>query len=123
MDNYFSSIKLFKYLHKKKIGACGTVRKNSANFPHILKIDRKLDWDTLSGVVVDMCWPFCGWIMAQPCETSTNAVKVRAVFGTASKKSLPISIVIDNYNHFMDGVDIADQLREYYGTQLLVRRT
>lgn len=53
MDNYFSSIKLFKYLRKKKIGACGTVRKNSANFPYILKIDRKLDWDTLSRVVVD----------------------------------------------------------------------
>jgi hypothetical protein len=53
MDNYFSSIKLFKYLREKKIGACGTVRKNSANFPQILKVDRKLDWDTLSGVVVD----------------------------------------------------------------------
>ncbi|CAB4425429.1 unnamed protein product [Rhizophagus irregularis] len=37
----------------EKIGACGTVYKNSANFPHILKIDRKLDWNTLSVVVVD----------------------------------------------------------------------
>ncbi|CAB4384243.1 unnamed protein product [Rhizophagus irregularis] len=26
--------------------------------------------------------------------------------------------MIDNYNYFMDGVDIANQLREYYGTQL-----
>ncbi|EXX68206.1 hypothetical protein RirG_107200 [Rhizophagus irregularis DAOM 197198w] len=32
---------------------CGTVRKNSANFPQILKVDKKLEWDTLSGVVVD----------------------------------------------------------------------
>jgi hypothetical protein len=53
MDNYFSSIKLFKYLREKKIGACGTVRTNSANFPQILKTNKKLDWDTLSGVVVD----------------------------------------------------------------------
>ncbi len=53
MDNYFSSIKLFKYLCEKKIGACETVRKNSAKFPQILKVDKKLDWDTLSGVVVD----------------------------------------------------------------------
>ncbi|GET54863.1 hypothetical protein RIR_jg9766.t1 [Rhizophagus irregularis DAOM 181602=DAOM 197198] len=53
MDNYFSSIKLFKYLCKKKIETCKTVRKNSANFSHIFKINRKLDWDTLSGVVVD----------------------------------------------------------------------
>lgn len=147
MDNYFSSIKLFKYLREKKIGACGTVRKNSANFPHILKIDRKLDWDTLSGVVVDnvlaILWMDNGpvtmlstihqidngnenrieSIRRRPRETSTNAVKVRAVFGTASKKSLPIPVVIDDYNHFMGGVDFADQLRGYYGTQLPVRRT
>lgn len=53
MDNYFTSIKLFQYLREKNIGACGTVRKNSANFPQILKVDKKLDWDTLSGVVVE----------------------------------------------------------------------
>ena len=53
MDNYFTSIKLFKYLCEKKFGACGTVRKNSANFPQILKVDRKLDWDTLSDVIVN----------------------------------------------------------------------
>jgi len=43
IDNYFSSIKLFKYLHEKKIGACGTVCKNSAKFLQILKVDKKLD--------------------------------------------------------------------------------
>jgi len=53
MDNYFTSIKLFKYLRERKIGAYGTVRKNSANFSQIFKVDKKLDWDTLSGVVVD----------------------------------------------------------------------
>jgi hypothetical protein len=146
MDNYFSSIKLFKYLREKKIGACGTVRKNSANFPQILKVDKKLEWDTLSGVVVDdvlaVLWMDNGpvtmlsiihqingdenrieRIRRRPRETSTNATKVRAIFGNASKKSLPIPIVIDDYNHFMGGVDIADQLRGYYNTQLSVRRT
>lgn len=146
MDNYFSSIKLFNYLREKKIGACGTVRKNSANFPQILKVDKKLEWDTLSGVVVNdvlaILWMDNGPVTMlstihqingnenriermrrRPRETSTNAAKVRAVFGNASKKSLPIPIVIDDYNHFMGGVDIADQLRGYYNTQLPVRRT
>ncbi|CAB5337296.1 unnamed protein product [Rhizophagus irregularis] len=110
--------------------------------PDLSKVDRKLDWDTLSGVVVDnvlaILWMDNGpvtmlstihqidngnenrieRIRHRPRETSTNAVKVRAVFGTASKKSLPIPVVIDDYNHFMGGVDIADQLRGYYGTQL-----
>jgi len=53
MDNFFSSISLFKYLRENKIGACGTVRTNSANFPQILKVKKKLDWDILSGVVVN----------------------------------------------------------------------
>lgn len=146
MDNYFSSIRLFKYLREKNIGACGTVRKNSANFPQILKTDKKLEWDTLSGVVVDdvlaILWMDNGpvtmlstihqingdenrieRIRRQSRETSTNANKVRAIFGSLSKKSLPIPIVIDDYNHFMGGVDIADQLRGYYSTQLSVRRT
>jgi len=62
-------------------------------------------------------------IRRRPRETSTNANKVQTVFGSLSKKSLPIPIVIDDYNHFMGGVDIADQLRGYYSTQLSVRRT
>ncbi|PKK63443.1 hypothetical protein RhiirC2_667211, partial [Rhizophagus irregularis] len=45
------------------------------------------------------------------------------IFGTLSKKTLPISIIIDDYNHFMGGVNIADQLRGYYRIQLPVQRT
>ena len=62
-------------------------------------------------------------VWCQPRETSANATKVREVFGTTSKKSLPIPIIIDNYDHFMGGMDIADQLHGYYATQLAVRRT
>src|SRR6266542_1187806 len=53
MDNYFSNISLFKYLRDNKIKACGTVQTNSANFPQILKVKKKLDCDTLSEVVVN----------------------------------------------------------------------
>ena len=53
MDNYFSSISLFKYLRDNKIGACETVQTNSANFPQILKVKKKLDWNTFSEVVVN----------------------------------------------------------------------
>ena len=53
MDNYFSNINLFNFLQNKKIGVCGTTCTNSTKFPKILKIKKKLDWDILSGVVVD----------------------------------------------------------------------
>lgn len=55
MDNYFSNVRLFKFLCGLNIGACGTVRINSADFPEPLKVSKseKLDWNKLSGVVVN----------------------------------------------------------------------
>jgi hypothetical protein len=42
---------------------------------------------------------------------------VQKVFGSKAQKDLAIPIFINDYNHFMGGVDIADQLRAYYSTQ------
>lgn len=42
---------------------------------------------------------------------------MRKVFGEEKRKDLAIPTFIDDYNHFMGGVDIADQLRTYYSTQ------
>ena len=53
MNNYFSSISLFKYLCENKIEAYETVQTNSTNFFQILKVNKKLDWNTLSEVVVN----------------------------------------------------------------------
>ena len=59
----------------------------------------------------------------RPRKTSTNANKVRQVFGNMSRKALPIPQVINDYNNYMGGVDLADQLRGYYNCQLTARRT
>ena len=47
----------------------------------------------------------------RPTETSTNARIVRPVFGDAIRKKLWIPTVIDEYNHNMNGIDQANQLR------------
>jgi hypothetical protein len=147
MDNLFSSIPLFQYLRTKGIGACGTTRTNSARFPKVLNIgkDAKLDWNTRSGVVVDdvlaMLWidnrpvtmlttihELIGddWDIMRdrrrPRETCINAVNVQATFGNNPRKILPIPRIIDDYNHHMGGVDIADQQRGYYSSQLITHR-
>ena len=51
MDNFFTSIPLFRYLCSRGIGACGTVRTNFAMFPKELKIQniKSLEWDALLG--------------------------------------------------------------------------
>jgi Transposase IS4 len=148
MDNYFSNIPLFKYMRDNGIGACGTVRTNSAKFPKELKVGKtlSLDWNTLCGKVIDnvlaTLWIDNGpvtmlttihkiggdeWKIIRnrrrPRETSSNSNTVRQVFGNAPRKELAIPKVIDDYNHYMGGVDIADQLRGYYNCQLTVRRT
>ena len=53
----------------------------------------------------------------RPAKTSTNARTSRAPFGDLTVKKLPIPDFIDLYNHFMNGVDVTDQLRCYYDTQ------
>jgi hypothetical protein len=150
MDNYFSSINLFSYLRSQEYGACGTVRTNTANFPFILREQkeerRTLQWDYLKGVVVNnvlsLLWIDNGPVTMittihkidgvenriernrrKPRETSANASKLKTVFGNQTRKVLPIPRVVDDYNHYMGGVDIADQLRSYYSTQLKVFRT
>jgi hypothetical protein len=59
----------------------------------------------------------------RPQLTSTNGPLVRKVFGNESRKNLPIPVFIDDYNHFMGGVDIADQFRAYYSTQRISFRS
>jgi hypothetical protein len=59
----------------------------------------------------------------RPRDTSSNAVGVRQLYGPGEFiKELPIPTCIHNYNQFMGGVDIADQYRSYYTTQITQRR-
>ena len=59
----------------------------------------------------------------RPAKTSSNARTFRASFGDLAVKKLPIPDFIDLYNHFMNGVDVADQLRCYYKTQRVHLKT
>lgn len=142
MDNYFSNIPLFKHLRGLNIGACGTTRINSACFPDTLKVGKseKLQWNTLTGVVIDkqvlaVVWmdnapvtmlstihkintddDFIERIRRCPRNTSTNAANVRAIFNGNPRAALKIPKLIDDYNHNMNGVDLSNQFRAYYST-------
>ena len=52
-----------------------------------------------------------------PPLTASGAKQTRKVFGDVYEKELPILTFIFYYNHYMGGVDIADQLRSYFNTQ------
>jgi len=58
----------------------------------------------------------------KPRDTSTNAVAARKPFAADEhSKLLAIPKIDDDYNQYMGGVDIADQLRSYFTTQRIAR--
>ena len=59
----------------------------------------------------------------RPAITATNVRTSRAVFGEDVTKELWIPQFINAYNHFINGVDLANQLRSYFNTQKTHRKT
>ncbi|EDN07653.1 predicted protein [Histoplasma mississippiense (nom. inval.)] len=58
-----------------------------------------------------------------PGELSTNANIVRKAFEGQPQKKLKISLVIDDYNHHMNGVDLANQYWAAYTSHRVTYRT
>ena len=57
-----------------------------------------------------------------PQDTSSNAAGIQQLYEPNEFiKLFSIPICIDNYNQFMSGIDIADQYRSYYTTQLIAQ--
>ncbi|KAF9276472.1 hypothetical protein BGZ88_001686 [Linnemannia elongata] len=58
----------------------------------------------------------------RPRITSSNGNAIREHFQDAPSAAVDIPKIIDDYNNHVNGVDISDQYRSYYGTQLPVCR-
>ncbi|KAF2801251.1 uncharacterized protein BDZ99DRAFT_349403, partial [Mytilinidion resinicola] len=59
----------------------------------------------------------------RPSTMSTGYRQTAKVFGDEARKELDIPDFIEEYNLFMCGVDVADQLRSYYNTERTYRKT
>src|SRR5277367_5950594 len=144
LDNYFTSIPLFSKLRAENIGAVGTTRPSGIDFPALLialrqKFSTKLDWNTLVAFPVDSVLAV-GWqdnnfvlglstvhtvhkasswvssVRNRPSKTSTNAGIARKVFRALLSMLLEILTWVDDYNHNMNSVDLANQYRQPYDT-------
>jgi hypothetical protein len=60
---------------------------------------------------------------SRPPATSTNATTARKVFGGLAQMELEIPCFINDYNHHMNSVDLANQFRQVYDTQQIAYRT
>jgi hypothetical protein len=140
LDNLFTNIPLANALAQLGIGVMGTTRVNALGFPPglvQLKVAKNLlNWGHLEVAITEkvgcFLWQDNNRVLGittaynprdivirprkRPSATSTSAAITRRVFGDFPVKDLPIPIAIDAYNHYMGGVDIANQLRASYTT-------
>jgi hypothetical protein len=150
LDNYFTSIPLFSMLQKENIGAAGTTRPSGIDFLALLIVLRKnwstkLDWGTTVADIVNnvLCigWQDNNFVLGlstvhtvhqpqvgvlsernRPSKTSTNSAITQKVFGNSPRMLLDILTWVDDYNHNMNSVDLANQFRQAYDTQQIAYR-
>ncbi|EDN06766.1 predicted protein [Histoplasma mississippiense (nom. inval.)] len=113
MDNYFTSVPLFKELCQQGYGACGTTHSNQV--PAILSEFSLTTIHQLNTVIER--------VPTRPGELSTNINIVQKVFEKQSQKKLKIPVIIDDYNHHMNGVDLANQYQAAYTSHRVTYQT
>ena len=129
MDNFFASLPLFADLAKFGIYACGTYRSNRVGFPK--ELGEKQLVKTLNrgdsvmrhkGSITALVWkdrkPV--YVVSSAHLPSTTVVNRKDVDGTVAKVACPE--IVSQYNCYMGGVDLSDQLKACYGVDQKSKR-
>ncbi|EEA22678.1 hypothetical protein PMAA_092980 [Talaromyces marneffei ATCC 18224] len=130
LDNYFTSVNLFKALREIQVGACGTTRPHK-EFPNLLKklkdLGSYIPYHKVCAIPVNdvlcVAWQDNNIVLAlttihtvdqtddyiertrrRPQKTSTNGPLVHKEFGEQAVKNMPIPRFIDDYNSHMGGL-------------------
>jgi hypothetical protein len=139
LDNLFLNVLVAHALLKIGVGVMGTTRKNANGLPErflkLKELEQPLLYGgnicTMVGETLCFAWQdnkivLCitttfslndggpDWVLRtrrRPKESSTNAAITRPIFGSAATMELPIPKAIDAYNHYMGGIDQANQIR------------
>src|SRR6056300_271631 len=143
MDNYFTLPKAVKGLKDENIGVVGTARaRHGWPSKEFKKVDDKR-FNTLYTLTDKDGFKIMRWVdnnvvtmvstlhdgtetitrqRKRPRKTTTNMSFVDTVWGGDWVKEISIPGVIDDYNHWMLGVDKSDQLIAYYRPVIRVQR-
>ncbi|KAL3991578.1 ATP-dependent RNA helicase DDX56/DBP9 [Sarotherodon galilaeus] len=115
MDNFYTSPRLFLDLTSMRFGACGTYRENRKGCPkdRANALNRKCPRGSVrwirEGPLV-----FVKWMDTR--EVSVCSTIHPAFSGETATREIPCPTPIMAYNKNMGGVDLSDQLIQYYST-------
>ena len=126
MDNYYSGPILYKDLHRKGIGACGTVRVNRKGMPEEWiknkSKQRKGDEMKKGEVRTRDLGAALQWkdkrlisMISSIHNDEIISKRRRTRLVTGGREEIRKPVMIDEYNKYMGGVDKSDQLLSYYG--------
>ena len=141
MDNYFTLPNVIKKLRELGFGIVGTARARR-NWPpkNLQKVEQKQanfndffycidEFGTLCAKWMDNGLVFCvstlhsiGSVIQRarrrPRKSQKNKAHVKTIWGDSGKANVYIPTLIDDYNHWMGGVDLKDQRITYYHPNL-----
>ncbi|XP_018534152.1 piggyBac transposable element-derived protein 4 [Lates calcarifer] len=125
VDNFYTSPKLFRDLYAENIGACGTYRENRKDCPRTQSnaLSKKDPRGTIRWIR-DGPLLFVKWMDSREvaiCSTihlaftgETVKRRFKDTDGTWVTQNVPCPNPVIEYNRHMGGVDLSDQLIQYY---------
>ena len=126
VDNFYTSSALFSWLLDRKIFACGTVRKGRVGFPKELYFSRgrhdrgSTDYRTSGEQLAQSWFDNKGVYFLSTMHTAEYPVDTPEVDRTVRRRAANgvIDVVapplLRDYNHYMGGVDLADNIIKHY---------
>ena len=114
-DNYNSSTDLIDLLYKRKMHACGTVRKNQKSLPIAVTQAKLKQGETVfyhKNNLLALKWmDKREMYILSGLHKATNVISKKTNYkGQKVNKPQPVFL----YNRYMSGVDLTDQVLQYY---------
>jgi hypothetical protein len=133
-DNLYGQVNLAEKLWEKNILFTSTARENRV--PKLVNIPSSSAHNTFKILkrnhAMVICWmdrKLVRFITTAHCHLEiVNAIRKRPVWSPEDDRfvhlptPVPVLNVANDYNNFMDGVDLSDQLRHYYPVRLRSRK-
>ena len=124
-DRFYSSLPLAQSLHAAETDFTGTIMKNCADLPDTYRSQLRMSSGEVIAYRGDHILALAWLAEREKKPVITISTSSSAAVTAVTSRNTPVQpqvkpVVLDSYNHHMNGVDITDQYAVYYS---FVRKT